>query len=99
MREIPIERIIEAARRMNALSATTKDWRLTRKIDREAKAEAQKLNEGRGYIIATPRELKAMYPRFVKWEPGADADEKMVWCFWPSIHDVKGRCHIVLCRA
>ena len=89
---------IETAQRMNAVAATIKDWRLSRKIDREAKAEAHKLNQGEGYIIATPSELKDMYPRFVPWTTETCPDEKMVWAFWPSIPNEHGRCRIDLCR-
>jgi hypothetical protein len=96
---------IETARRMNAVAATIKDWRLNRKIDRAMKAAAQQVNRngapghsGCGYIIATPWHLKEIYPEFVTWALGGPDDNlPIVWAFHAGLHDRHGRCRISLC--
>lgn len=96
--EFTLVRRIEIARKMTARAASVKDWRLNRKADREAKAEAVRLTkEGRGYVIATPREIRAMYPFLFQFEDGPDRDKKMVWAFCPSYPYGDGRCRIFLC--
>ena len=87
------------ARRMNAVAATTNDWRLARKIDRQMKKEAHRINtEERGYILATPVELARRYPDFFK-EDGLspDANVPMMWAFYPGLPNHRGRVRIALC--
>lgn len=96
--DLPLAHWVEVARRQTAYTATVKDWRLRRKIDREAKEEARRLIHDKGYIIATPAELKAKYPQFVDWTPGIDAGEKMVFAFHASVPDRWGRCRISIIR-
>lgn len=80
---------------MTERAASVKDWRLNRKADREARAVARKLTEeGRGYVIATPVEIRAMYPALCPFEPWPDRDKKMVWAFCPSYPYGDGRCRI-----
>ena len=98
MKHFTFSAIIEMAKRMNASAGETKDWRLSRKIDRAAREEARKLNQGRGYVIATPTEIKDRYPEFVTWEPGDDAGQEMVWAFRASVSSRGGRCRINLVR-
>lgn len=91
-----LEDRVNCAKRITESAANVKDWRLTRNIDREAKKEAVKLMNGKGYIIATPAELKAMYPSLIRWTPGQDADEKKVWGFYLTSYNPHGRCRVTI---
>ena len=96
MKQFTLSEKIQIAKLQTYKATRTKDWRLTRKADKAAKQAAKDLAARKGYIIATPAELKQMYPQFVRWNPGADADQKMVWCFYPSVRDHRGRARIDL---
>jgi len=69
------------AARMTKDAAAVKAWRLTNKKDRAAHAAAVELAAGRGYLIATPRELYTRYEfsRPLFWESSPDVDKKMLW--------------------
>ena len=67
-----------AARIMTNRAATAKDWTLTRKRDKEMKKIAKEMVAGRGYIIATDKELEAKYPAFFKTH-SAEESKKMIW--------------------
>lgn len=96
--EYSINDAIEMAKRMNAAVASVKDWRLNRKVDRAMKEAAAKLNEGKGYILATPSELGAMYSAFVGGNhvPGSDDENKAIWAFFHTTPDKHGRERVYL---
>ena len=54
----------KAAKAATETSSEIRDWRLTRKTDREMKALAVELLKGKGYIIASAWELKKKYPTY-----------------------------------
>lgn len=58
-------------------AANVKDWKLTRKHDRQMKEIAQGLALGRGYIIATAFELESKFPGLFSAH-GVDS-KKMIW--------------------
>ena len=52
----------QIARRHTLNATQVKDWRLRRKSDRQLKALAIELTAGKGYIIASAKELHNRYP-------------------------------------
>ena len=63
--------------RMTNRAAHVKDYKLTRKIDREFKRIANELMLGRGYIVATAFELGQKYPDL--FNAGGVDSPKMIW--------------------
>lgn len=58
-------------------AANAKDYTLRRKSDREMKRIANELVMGRGYVIATDKELASRYPGMFTAE-GMES-KKMIW--------------------
>ncbi len=74
--EITLTNRVNIAKRMTANTATLKDWRVRSKHNRAMR----EISNGKGYIIASVRELAQKYGRLCHYEttaPGADA--KRVW--------------------
>lgn len=59
-------------------AASTKDWRLRRKIDRRFKEIAQELSQGKGYIIASEKELAEKWPEVFVGRGWLGSD-KFIW--------------------
>ena len=78
MKEIGIKGWAEFAKKMTTDAANAKDWTLRRKDDKRMKEIAQELAAGRGYIIATDRELEKMYPGLFKAQ-GVKESPKTIW--------------------
>jgi len=62
MKEPTLLNRINIAKRITAESASIKDWKLRRKSDRKLKELAGELVAGKGYIIASAKELSTRYP-------------------------------------
>ena len=71
------------AARFTRQAADTKDWRLRRKHDRKMKEIAKALTEGRGYIIATDKELAQIYPGLFRGTTGEES-KRMIWAVYFS---------------
>lgn len=67
----------KAAKIFTAEAAHTPDWKLRRKKDREMKALAIELMDGKGYIVSSANELKRTYPDYTSNLP--DSDETFIW--------------------
>lgn len=78
MKEQGIKFWANVASRMTNEAANAKDWTLRRKDDKRMKEIAQELAAGRGYIIATDRELEKMYPGLFKAQ-GVKESPKTIW--------------------
>lgn len=78
MKEIGIKGWAEFAKKMTTDAANAKDWMLKRKSDKRMKEIAQELSAGRGYIIATDKELESQYPGLFKSQ-SVEESPKMIW--------------------
>lgn len=68
------------AKRMTANTANIKDWQIRNKHNRAMREIARELTAGKGYLIATVKELAAKYGTLCHYETTAPgADEKRVW--------------------
>lgn len=71
---------VNIAKRMTANAAALKDWRIRNKHNRAMREIARELTAGKGYIIATVKELAAKYGTLCHYETAApEADIKRVW--------------------
>lgn len=73
-----------AAKAVTETSSKIRDWRLTRKTDREMKALAIELLKGKGYIIASAWELKKKYPAYTANLSDSDTG-RYIWGIKPSV--------------
>lgn len=73
-------------------AANAKDYILRRKVDRRFKEIANELVMGRGYIIATDRELESKYPELFKASAKMES-KKMIW----AVSFMKGRTGNKMC--
>ena len=86
---------IVIAKRITARAAKTKDWRLSRTIDREMKSLAQSMDKG--YILATPNELNEKFPALFEKDNGPDQERKIIWAIDASIPNRYGRVRLSFC--
>lgn len=78
--EISLNNRIETAKRLTAKTAMIKDWRIRNRHNRAMREIARGLTAGKGYVIASPRELSEIYPDFYGCDTAAqDSDVKMIW--------------------
>ena len=74
---------INIAKRMTASTAALKDWRIRNTHNRAMREIARQLTAGKGYIIASVRELKQRYGELCHYEVTAPgADKKKIWAIW-----------------
>lgn len=82
-----LSKAVELAREKTMTAATTKDWRLD-KHGKRFREVAREINQGKGYIVCTPRELCEQYPEFarkIRYCSGPDADQKIIWAVGCSL--------------
>lgn len=78
--EMTLTNRVNIAKRMTANAAALKDWRIRNKHNRAMREIARELTAGKGYLIATVKELAAKYGPLCHYETAAPgADEKHVW--------------------
>lgn len=78
--EMTLTNRVNIARRMTASTAALKDWRIRNKHNRAMREIARQLTAGKGYIIASVRELKQRYGELCHYEVTAPgADKKKIW--------------------
>lgn len=78
--ELTLTNRVNIAKRMTADTAALKDWRIRNKHNRAMREIAWELTAGKGYLIATVKELTAKYGALCHHETTAPgADEKSVW--------------------
>lgn len=81
--EMTLTSRVNLARRITANTAAIKDWRVTNKHNRAMREIARQLTAGKGYIIASARELKQRYGELCLYEVAAPgADRKTIWAIW-----------------
>lgn len=68
----------QTAAEITHTAASTKDWRLRRKIDRRFKEIAVQLDKGKGYIIASEKELAEKWPELFVGRGWLGSD-KFIW--------------------
>ncbi len=87
----PYSKKIEIANYFTKDAARTKDWRITTKQGKAFKALAVKMvEEGKCYIIATPKELEDMHPDLYKAKKNApDQDTKYIWSIFTFLYGGK----------
>lgn len=77
---ITISKKITIARKITSLTANAKDWRIRNKYNRAMREVARDLTAGKGYIIASARDLSVRYGDLFHHEAtAADADKKYIW--------------------
>lgn len=93
MRNLPICKACNIARAWTCKAANVKDWRVTNKKNKALQALAQELQSGRGYIIASPREVFARYGAILPevWRYGKLDDTPRVWGVLADCPDYRGR--------
>lgn len=62
---------VNIAKRLTAETATIKDWRIRNKHNRAMREIARELTAGKGYIIASVKELTAKYGALCHYETAA----------------------------
>lgn len=78
--EMTLTNRVNIAKRMTANAAALKDWRIRNKHNRAMREIARELTAGKGYLIATVKELAAKYGTLCHYETAAPgADIKRVW--------------------
>lgn len=78
--ELTLTNRVNIAKRMTAETAALKDWRIRNKHNRAMREIARELTTGKGYLIASVKELAAKYGKLCHYEttaPGSDV--KRVW--------------------
>ena len=71
---------VNTGKQLNTNTATMKDWGIRNKHNRAMRERAREISGGKGYIIASGKELAAKYGTLCHYEttaPGADA--KRAW--------------------
>lgn len=76
-----LEQAVETAKKITNRAASVKDWRLTTNRDRAMKKLAAEISQGKGYILASPRQIAEQYPNLVSpyFATGAGADRVFIW--------------------
>lgn len=78
--ELTLTKRVNIAKRMTANTAALKDWRVRNKHNRSMREIARELTAGKGYVIASVKELAAKYGTMCHYSPDAPgAYEKRVW--------------------
>nr|DAE32977.1 MAG TPA: hypothetical protein [virus sp. ctoYX9] len=78
--EMTLTNRVNIAKRITANTAAIKDWRVRNKHNRALREIARQLTAGKGYIIASVRELKQRYGELCLYEvAGPGADRKTIW--------------------
>lgn len=78
--EITLTNRVNIAKRMTADTAALKDWRVRNKKNRSMRGIARDLTGGKGYIIASVKDLYAKYGTMCHYSPDAPgAGKKRVW--------------------
>lgn len=81
--ELTLTDRVNMAKRITASTAALKDWRVRSKHNRAMREIARQLTAGKGYIIASVRELKQRYGELCHYEVTApSADRKTIWAIW-----------------
>lgn len=71
---------IEVARLRTSKTANMEDWRIRNKRNRAMREIAREWMSGKGYIIASVKDLSAKYGDLCHYEVSApSADDKRVW--------------------
>lgn len=71
---------VNIARRMTADTAALKDWRVRNRKNRSMRGIARELTAGKGYIIASVKDLSSKYGTLCHYSPDAHgAGKKRVW--------------------
>lgn len=71
---------VNIAKAITAETASLKDWKIRNSHNRKMREIARDLTSGKGYIIATARELKAKYGDLCHYQADAsDSDRKRIW--------------------
>lgn len=84
--ELTFNNRVNIAKKMNNETATIKDWRIRNRHNRAMREIARQLSADKGYMIATVKELKAMYGDLCDYEANAsNADVKNVWALQMDI--------------
>lgn len=73
------------AKKLTAQAASVKDWRLHRKIDRDARDAAKSLLNG--FLIGTADEIKSLFPDICPQDAPAG---RQVWAFRATPPDENG---------
>lgn len=78
--EMTLTTRVNIAKQMTMNTAAMKDWRIKNKHNHAMREIARKLIDGKGYIIASIRELAEKYGNLCHYEITIpDADMKYVW--------------------
>lgn len=70
---------IAIAKRLTSESANVKEWRLRNKRNRELRSVAREIVAGKGYIIASERQLHKQYGPLFSFFENEAAEIKRVW--------------------
>ncbi len=65
LKKITLSERIAIAKRLTEKATQIKNWKLRRNSDKQLKELAQELNNGKGYIIASAKELTNKYPGLI----------------------------------
>lgn len=82
---------VNIAKRMTANTAAVKDWRIRNKRNRAMREIARELTAGKGYIIASVKNLSEKYGSLCHYDTSAiGSEKKRVWAIsynsvWRSI--------------
>ena len=82
-----ISKRIEIARNLTAATASLKDYKIRNKHNRQMRELARELMSGKGYIIASTRELKEKYGDLSHYD--VISDDKDIWGISMSLSDRK----------
>ena len=85
--ELTLTDRVNMAKRITASTAALKDWRVRSKHNRAMREIARQLTAGKGYIIASVKELKQRYGELCHYEVTAPgSDRKTIWaiCSFPT---------------
>lgn len=78
--EMKLTNRVNIAKRMTANTAELKDWRVRNKHNITMRAIARNLTAGKGYVIASVKELSQKYGALCHYDAAApEADKKRVW--------------------
>lgn len=77
--ELSLIDCINYAKKATKRASEVKDWRLTRKHDRQMKKLAIELSKGKGYIIATSSDLHERYPNLYPQRLVSTESHPFVW--------------------
>lgn len=78
--EITLANRVNIAKRMTANTAALKDWRIRNKHNITMREIARELTAGKGYVIASVKELSDKYGTLCHYSPDSpEAYKKRVW--------------------